>query len=212
MPLPSSNRPPLPTFDASPFHPRASRGRGSLRVRLGVMLQRYRAHRQLTQAQLADRAELSLKYMGEVERGEANVTIEVLERIADVLNWDPWDLFSDNPRPIAEGVYTLLLAELLATVQRLTDLARWLEALDPAQRPPVDLLPPLASAQEERAEGMSPPRPKNRSRRNLRNPAPPIDASTGAQTEPVAPASVHPDSPPAPPLDSAPGRSADDEV
>lgn len=114
-----------------------------LRSRLGAMMQRQRQRLGLTQAVLAERAELSLKYLGEIERGEANVTVEALERVAAALNWDPWELFSLDRRPISQNVHQLLLAEITYTRQRLQALADWLAALDPALRPPAETLPPF---------------------------------------------------------------------
>jgi hypothetical protein len=43
-----------------------------LRIRLGKALQKHRLAAGLTQAELAELADLSLKYVGEIERGEAN--------------------------------------------------------------------------------------------------------------------------------------------
>lgn len=119
-----------------------------LRVRLGAVLQRQRQRLGLTQAVLAERADLSLKYLGEIERGEANATIEAIERVAAELQWDPWDLFSLDRQPISQGVHQLLTAELTHTCQRLQALGDWLAAFDPAHRPPVEVLPPSAASLE----------------------------------------------------------------
>lgn len=125
-----------------------------LRSRLGAMMQRQRQRLGLTQAVLAERAELSLKYLGEIERGEANVTVEALERVAAALNWDPWELFSLERRPISQNVHQLLLAEILSTRQRLQALADWLAALDPSLRPPTEALPPFeVDGEPHKADG-----------------------------------------------------------
>jgi transcriptional regulator with XRE-family HTH domain len=70
---------------------------------LGTMLQDQRLREGLTQSELAERAELSLKYVGEIERGEANVTIQALERLASVLRWDPWSLFAPEQQAMSEA-------------------------------------------------------------------------------------------------------------
>lgn len=126
-----------------------------LRVRLGAVLQRQRQRLGLTQAVLAERADLSLKYLGEIERGEANATIEAIERVAAELQWDPWGLFSLDRQPISQGVHQLLTAELAHVCQRLQALGDWLAAFDPALRPPVDVLPTTAASLEshERKRG-----------------------------------------------------------
>jgi hypothetical protein len=48
-----------------------------LKIRFGAALQRHRLSRNLTQRELADLSSLSLKYVGEIERGEANTTLDV---------------------------------------------------------------------------------------------------------------------------------------
>lgn len=101
--------------------------------RLGALLQQQRRRRQLTQAVLAERADLSLKYLGEVERGEANTTVRALERIAGVLGWDPWGLFGAAPQPISQPIHQLLVTDLRATQQRIGTTLAWLEALDPTR-------------------------------------------------------------------------------
>lgn len=53
--------------------------------RLGALLQRRRQRLGLTQSQLAERADLSLKHVGDIERGEANLTVYALEQLAVVL-------------------------------------------------------------------------------------------------------------------------------
>jgi transcriptional regulator with XRE-family HTH domain len=101
---------------------------------LGTLLQARRHVCGYTQSELAERANLSLKYLGEVERGEANVTVDALERIAIALEWDPWELFSNERTPVSQGVHGLLVAELTAARDRLETVIDWLRAVDPATR------------------------------------------------------------------------------
>lgn len=102
--------------------------------RLGARLQRQRQRQGLTQADLAERADLSVKYVGEIERGEANATAQALERIAVVLEWDPWTLFALEQQPISQQVHQLLTTELGGTRRQLDAVLAWLGALDPARR------------------------------------------------------------------------------
>jgi transcriptional regulator with XRE-family HTH domain len=108
--------------------PRAS----ILRTRLGVALQQHRLHRGLTQGELAEFADLSLKYVGEIERGEANTTLDVLERLAAAVEWNPMEALSGLREPLSEGVRLLLLDEVRQILDRLRNMAKWLQALDPA--------------------------------------------------------------------------------
>ena len=60
---------------------------------LGRRIRKLRLLRDLTQEQLAEKASLSGKYIGEIERGTANVTIEAIENIATALEVDLPALF-----------------------------------------------------------------------------------------------------------------------
>jgi transcriptional regulator with XRE-family HTH domain len=115
---------------------------------LGELLQKHRQRRGLTQFQVAEASDLSLKYLGEVERGEANVTVDALERIARVVECDPWEVFSTERPPISECVHRLLLSELLGASTRMRALADWVQKLDPATGP---------SANDEGADGLEKP-------------------------------------------------------
>lgn len=102
-----------------------------LRHRLGEIVALQRRRRGFTQAELADAAGLSLKYLGEVERGEANVTIDVLERVANALGWDPNSLFAIEPPPIDERLRTDFMGEI-TTLREAVDkqIAQLLQKLD----------------------------------------------------------------------------------
>jgi transcriptional regulator with XRE-family HTH domain len=106
-----------------------------LRTRLGAALQKHRLARGLTQAELAEFADLSLKYVGEIERGEANTTLEVLERLAAAVGWNPMDALEGLREPLSEGVRVLLLDEVRQILDRLRNMTKWLQALDPALQP-----------------------------------------------------------------------------
>lgn len=54
-------------------------------VRLGVCVREARVARGFTQEVLAERASLSKNYVGNVERGEYDVTVEALRRIANAV-------------------------------------------------------------------------------------------------------------------------------
>lgn len=51
----------------------------------------------MTQEQLAERAGLSYKFVGEVERGIGNPTLDTLASLADALDMDPGDLIRIGP-------------------------------------------------------------------------------------------------------------------
>lgn len=62
---------------------------------LGVLIRRERKARGLSQEGLAALAGLSRAYVGEIERGEANVSFATLIAIADGLNLSVGNLISD---------------------------------------------------------------------------------------------------------------------
>jgi transcriptional regulator with XRE-family HTH domain len=104
---------------------------GILRARLGAELQKQRQQRGLTQSQLARHAALSLKYVGEIERGTANTTLEVLERLAAAVGWDPADALHGLREPLTEGVRKLLVTIVQQMQGRCGEMQAWLSALDP---------------------------------------------------------------------------------
>jgi len=50
---------------------------------------------QLSQEKLAEKADLSYKYLGEVERGQVNISLDSLTRIAKALGVRVRDLVAD---------------------------------------------------------------------------------------------------------------------
>ena len=118
----------------------------TFRAHLGAALQRERLRRGLTQGQLADFADVSIKYVGEIERGEANCTLEAIERLAQAVGWDPMNALDSSREPVTEGVRVLLLTELQHFQQRFHDMTKWLEALDPQKHLDARLIPLNASS------------------------------------------------------------------
>lgn len=68
----------------------------SLKIKrqVGRKIRRLRKQRGITQEQLAHEASLERSYMGYVERGQANPTLEKLSKIAKTLGIKIGDLFS----------------------------------------------------------------------------------------------------------------------
>jgi transcriptional regulator with XRE-family HTH domain len=59
---------------------------------MATNVRRARHDSEMTQEELADRAGLSARYLGSIERAEVSATITVLERLAGALNVDPCEL------------------------------------------------------------------------------------------------------------------------
>jgi len=62
---------------------------------VGQQIRAYRKEAGLTQEKLAEKASLSYKYLGEVERGVVNVSLDSLMRIAKALRLKVADLVRD---------------------------------------------------------------------------------------------------------------------
>ena len=69
-----------------------------VRARLGANVRELRVRRKLTQEALGERAGLSYKFIGEVERGLGNPSVETLTLIAGALDADVADLFAASGR------------------------------------------------------------------------------------------------------------------
>jgi transcriptional regulator with XRE-family HTH domain len=67
---------------------------GTLRKNLGQRLKQLRKAAKLTQEELAAKAGMVYKYLGSVERGERNITLRNLVRLARALDTTAADLTS----------------------------------------------------------------------------------------------------------------------
>jgi transcriptional regulator with XRE-family HTH domain len=66
----------------------------SLEQVFGRNVRRFRKERGLTQEALAHEVEIDVSYLGQIERGERNPTLSVVDRIAAVLKVTPVELIS----------------------------------------------------------------------------------------------------------------------
>lgn len=64
-------------------------------VALGQAIRRMRKERDMSQEQLALSAEVDMSYLGRVERGDNNVAVLRLKRIADALGMTMTELMSE---------------------------------------------------------------------------------------------------------------------
>jgi transcriptional regulator with XRE-family HTH domain len=72
---------------------------GDLQQLLGANLRRYRVARGLSQEAFADVVGVHRTYMGGLERGERNLTLRSVERIACRLGVDPLSLLAADEHP-----------------------------------------------------------------------------------------------------------------
>ncbi len=85
-----------------------------LRHRLGRRIKELRTRGGLTQEALGERSGVSYKFIGEVERGVGNPTVDTLAGIATALDVDVAALFASGSRASA---YPPLTADELAAVR-----------------------------------------------------------------------------------------------
>lgn len=71
---------------------------GDLQRIVGRNIRRLRRERGLSQEELADEIGVHRTFMGGVERGERNLTLQTLERLAERLGVDPVNLLSEADR------------------------------------------------------------------------------------------------------------------
>jgi transcriptional regulator with XRE-family HTH domain len=96
-----------------------------LRGQLAVRVKQFRQARRLTQEQVAERAGLSSKFIGEIERGRANPALTTLASIADALGVNLVDLIaSDGDRTSRLSARQITqVREALASIETLVELA-----------------------------------------------------------------------------------------
>jgi transcriptional regulator with XRE-family HTH domain len=66
---------------------------------LGRNIKCFRFHRQLSQADLAEKAEISITFLSNIERGLKYPKAQVLGQIARGLNVEVWELFKNDISP-----------------------------------------------------------------------------------------------------------------
>ncbi len=76
--------------------------------RLGARVKHLRRERRLTQEELAERASLTSKFVGEVERAESNPSAASLARMAGALSVSMGDLFEADPDIVPVPVSTIV--------------------------------------------------------------------------------------------------------
>lgn len=65
---------------------------------MAMNLRRKRHDQQMTQEELAERAGLSARYVGAIERGDVSASVTVLGQIAEALGVEPGELLRRSSR------------------------------------------------------------------------------------------------------------------
>ncbi|MBB2157931.1 helix-turn-helix transcriptional regulator [Gluconacetobacter diazotrophicus] len=69
----------------------------SLREIVATNLRRLRHAKSMSQEELADRAGINRNYVGMLEREQHSATVDMLEKLAEVLEADPAEFFRREP-------------------------------------------------------------------------------------------------------------------
>ncbi|MBW4079919.1 helix-turn-helix domain-containing protein [Paenibacillus sp. S150] len=102
--------------------------------RIGQLIRLHRKHAGLTQEQLAERVGTSFSYVGALERGERNVTIQTLDKIAKALETNFFMLL--QPAILDdESNEPLTAIQILLQAQEVRDQRRVLHMLKEMFRP-----------------------------------------------------------------------------
>lgn len=100
---------------------------------VGQRIRTYRQKANMTQEELAERAELHHTYIGQVERGEKNLTLGSLERILDALGLSFSDFFEGFERTSRESIpalcYELICQKGIKDQQRIYRILTEIEEL-----------------------------------------------------------------------------------
>lgn len=96
-----------------------------LRGQVGARLKQLRTARRLTQEALAERAGLSYKFIGEVERGRGNPTLTTLGALSDALGVGIVDLLgiATEEGPRLTSRQAMLVRDALASIETLVEWA-----------------------------------------------------------------------------------------
>jgi transcriptional regulator with XRE-family HTH domain len=70
-----------------------------LKEAMAMNLRRKRHEQRMTQEELAERAGLSARYVGAIERGDVSASVTVLGQIAEALGVEPGDLLEKADPP-----------------------------------------------------------------------------------------------------------------
>ncbi|MFH1096481.1 MAG: helix-turn-helix transcriptional regulator [Candidatus Desantisbacteria bacterium] len=88
-----------------------------LRIKIGNRIRELRKAQGLTQENLGEKAELHNTYIGGIERGERNLSLDSIEKIATGLNIEIKELFTFSPTTIPSQHETII-SEIIELIKK----------------------------------------------------------------------------------------------
>jgi len=80
--------------------------------KIGSRIRTHRKQAELSQQALAERANVSYKYIGEIERGQVNLSVEILLKITGALNVEAGELLGEKKEAARLSKAKYILSEL----------------------------------------------------------------------------------------------------
>jgi transcriptional regulator with XRE-family HTH domain len=108
-----------------------------LRTIVRTNIKRYRTYRQWTQAQLAEKLDLSVNFLCDIENGKRWISPASMVKIACILNIEPFELFkpADTPLPAVSELLSKYNDEVMREVSAsLKQVYGYFQALVAGQR------------------------------------------------------------------------------
>ena len=95
-----------------PSHDAGDRGESAFLESLGQRVRAFRERAQLTRRRLAVIADVSERYLGQLEAGEGNISIVLLRRVADALGTNIPELLLSEQEALAERLVRRFLQQV----------------------------------------------------------------------------------------------------
>ena len=78
---------------------------------IGVKIKNLRKERKLTLSQIADRTNLSISFLSQVERSKSSITLESLKKISEALGVNPSYFFSESNRKATTTIMRNIISD-----------------------------------------------------------------------------------------------------
>jgi transcriptional regulator with XRE-family HTH domain len=89
-----------------------------LRTIVRTNIRRYRDYRKWTQAELAEKLDISINFLSDIENGKKWISPTSMVKFASVLNIEPFELFkpADSPSPSVTAMFSKYNDEVVQAV------------------------------------------------------------------------------------------------